>query len=368
MTDLAHMRAALTLAQRGLGNVWPNPSVGCVIVRDGQVIARGWTQPGGRPHAETVALARAGGAARGAVAYVSLEPCCHHGRTPPCTDALIAAGIARAVVAARDPDPRVNGEGLKRLSEAGIAVEAGVLADQAAALNAGFFLRITAGRPLVSLKLATTVDGRIATGTGESRWITGEAARRTVQCMRARHDAVMVGSGTALADDPLLTVRLPGLVPAGFPGPVRIVADGRLRLPLTAALVATARQTPTWMLTTREADRGRIAALTDAGVVVIAVPADPAGQPDPQASLRALAARGITRLLVEGGARLAASLLRAGLVDRLAWFHAPALMGDDARPAIAALGLDSLAAMTRFQVTERRVVGTDGLTLMQRGG
>jgi diaminohydroxyphosphoribosylaminopyrimidine deaminase/5-amino-6-(5-phosphoribosylamino)uracil reductase len=364
--DPSHMRAALALARRGLGNTWPNPSVGCVIVKDARVVGRGWTQPGGRPHAETVALARAGAAARGATAYVSLEPCCHHGRTPPCTDALIAAGIARCVVAARDPDPRVNGEGLARLREAGIAVEDGVMQHEAAALNAGFILRVTAGRPLVTLKLATTLDGRIATRAGESRWISGEAARRQAHRMRARHDAVMVGSGTALADDPALTVRLPGLVPEGFPGPVRIVADGRLRLPLTAVLVATARQVPTWVLTTPEADRQRIAAFTDAGVVVIAVPADPLGQPEPLAALRALAARGITRVLVEGGARLAASLLRKDLVDRLAWFHAPGLLGADARPAIEALGLDTLAAMPKFRVVESGRIGPDHLTLMTR--
>jgi diaminohydroxyphosphoribosylaminopyrimidine deaminase/5-amino-6-(5-phosphoribosylamino)uracil reductase len=366
--DLTHMRTALTLAQRGLGNTWPNPSVGCVIVRDDRVIARGWTQPGGRPHAEVVALARAGEAARGATAYVSLEPCCHFGRTPPCTDAMIAAGITRAVVAIGDPDPRVNGEGLRRLEEAGIAVEQGLLASEAADLNAGFILRVTAGRPLVTLKLATTLDGRIATRGGESRWISGSAARQNVHRLRARHDAVMVGSGTALADDPALTVRLPGLVPPGHPGPVRIVADGRLRLPLTSVLVATARETPTWVLTTREADRHRMAAFSDAGVVVIAVPADANGQPEPLAALRALAARGLTRVLVEGGARLAASLLRRNLVDRLAWFHAPALLGADARPALEALGLESLAAMPKFRVLETTPIGPDHLTLMTREG
>jgi diaminohydroxyphosphoribosylaminopyrimidine deaminase/5-amino-6-(5-phosphoribosylamino)uracil reductase len=366
--DLDHMRTALALARRGLGNVWPNPSVGCVIVRDGAVVARGWTQPGGRPHAEAVALARAGPAARGATAYVSLEPCCHHGRTPPCTDAMIAAGIARAVIATTDPDPRVNGEGLRRLSEAGIAVDQGLLAPEAEALNAGFILRVTAGRPLVTLKLATTLDGRIATAQGCSRWLTDTPARRLVHRLRARHDAVMVGSGTALADDPALTVRLPGLVPPGHPGPVRIVADGRLRLPLTSVLVATARQAPTWVLTTREADRRRIAAFADAGVVVIAVPADTNGQPEPLAALRALAARGLTRVLVEGGARLAASLLRQNLVDRLAWFHAPALLGADARPAIEALGLESLATMPKFRVLESLPIGPDHLTLMTREG
>jgi diaminohydroxyphosphoribosylaminopyrimidine deaminase/5-amino-6-(5-phosphoribosylamino)uracil reductase len=364
--DLPHMQAALALARRGLGNTWPNPAVGCVIVQAGQVVARGWTQPGGRPHAEAVALARAGTAAKGATAYVTLEPCCHHGRTPPCTDALIAHGIARCVVALRDPDPRVNGEGLMRLRDAGIAVETGLCEAEAIALNAGFISRITAGRPLVTLKLATTLDGRIATRAGDSRWITGEAARRLVHRLRAEHDAVLVGSGTALADDPALTVRLAGAVPPGHAGPVRIVADGRLRLPLTSVLVATARTTPTWVLTTRGADRHRLAAFTDAGVTAIAVAPDPNGQPDPAAALRALAGRGITRLLVEGGAHLAASLLRAGLVDRLAWFHAPAVLGADARAGIEGLGIDSLAALARFRVIGSAALGDDHLTLLAR--
>lgn len=365
-TDLAHMQAALALASRGLGNVAPNPAVGCVIVRDGQVVGRGWTQPGGRPHAETEALARAGAAARGATAYVTLEPCCHHGRTPPCTDALIAAGIARCVVALRDPDPRVNGEGLMRLSEAGIAVEEGLCREAAAQLNAGFIARIRTGRPLVTLKLASTLDGRIAHASGESRWITGEGARRLAHALRARNDAVLIGSGTALADDPELTVRIPGLVPAGHAGPVRVVADGRLRLPLTSVLVAGARRHPTWVVTTRAAERARMAAFAECGVTVLAVEADATGQPEPAALLAALAARGITRVLAEGGARLAASLLRAGLVDRLAWFSAPSVLGGDARPAIEALGLESLAAMPRFRPQGEVAAGADRLYLFDR--
>lgn len=365
-SDLAHMRAALALARRGLGNVAPNPAVGCVLVREGAVVGRGWTQPGGRPHAETEALGRAGAAARGATAYITLEPCCHWGRTPPCTDALIAAGIARAVVALRDPDPRVNGEGLDRLRAAGIAVEEGLMAEEAARLNAGFLMRVRAGRPLVTLKLATTLDGRIAAASGESRWITGAAARRLAHRLRARHDAVMVGSGTVLADNPALTVRLPGLVPAGHPGPVRVVADGRLRLPLEAALVTSARSVPTWVLTIPRADRRRVAALAERGVTVIAVAADAAGHPEPHAALQALARRGITRLLVEGGAQLAAALLAAGLVDRLAWFHGPAVLGADAVAAVAALGLPGLAAMPRFRVVASQTSGPDCLTLLER--
>src|SRR5215472_3367341 len=191
MNDLTHMRAALALARRGLGSTWPNPAVGCVIVKDGRVVARGWTQPGGRPHAETEALARAGAAARGATAYVSLEPCSHHGRTPPCADALIAAGIARVVIALQDPDPRVSGAGIARLRQAGLAVETGLDAVEAAEINAGFFTRLRRGRPLVTLKLATTLDGRIATRRGESQWITGPPARERAHALRAAHDAIM---------------------------------------------------------------------------------------------------------------------------------------------------------------------------------
>ncbi|MGY4803023.1 bifunctional diaminohydroxyphosphoribosylaminopyrimidine deaminase/5-amino-6-(5-phosphoribosylamino)uracil reductase RibD, partial [Teichococcus aerofrigidensis] len=219
--DVAQMRAALALAARGLGNTWPNPAVGCVIVKEGVVVGRGWTAPGGRPHAETEALRRAGAAARGATAYVTLEPCCHWGRTPPCADALIAAGVARVVVAMQDPDPRVDGAGLRRLREAGIAVASGMLEAEARALNAGFLKRLASGLPLLTLKLATTLDGRIATRAGESQWITGPAARRAAHALRGRHDAVLVGSGTALADDPDLTCRLPGFAPVPT---VRVVA------------------------------------------------------------------------------------------------------------------------------------------------
>ena len=219
------MTAALGLAARGLGRVWPNPTVGCVVVRDGRVVGRGWTQPGGRPHAESEALRRAGDGARGATAYVTLEPCAHQGETPPCAEALVAAGIRRAVAAIEDPDPRVSGRGIETLRTAGIEAECGALADAAARLNAGYLWRLTRGRPLVTLKVATTLDGRTATGKGESRWITGEQARARAHRLRAEHDAVMIGAGTAQADDPALTCRLPGLADAS---PVRIIADGSL--------------------------------------------------------------------------------------------------------------------------------------------
>ncbi len=370
MDHTSHMRAALGLARRNLGDTWPNPSVGCVIVCDGVVagvgagvvVGRAVTAPQGRPHAEPQALAMAGARARGATAYVTLEPCCFHGRTPPCTEALIAAGIARVVIGARDPDPRVDGRGIARLREAGIEVIEGVLPAEAAEAAAGLYTRIQAGRPLVTLKLASTLDGKIATSHGESRWITGPAARRATHALRGRHDAVMVGVGTAIADNPDLTCRIPGF--KHVPG-VRVVVDSRLRLPLTSQLVATARTSPTWVLTREDADTERAAALQAAGVELLRAPAAETGI-DLPAALHALAERGLTRVLAEGGAALAAALLRADLVDRIAWFHAPTIMGADGLPATEAFGIEMLTAMPRFKRTSVQPVGDDVMTEFTR--
>lgn len=357
------MRSSLALAARGLGNTWPNPAVGCVVVdAAGQVVGRGWTQPGGRPHAETEALRRAGASARGGTAYVTLEPCCHWGRTPPCTDAIIAAGIARVVVALRDPDPRVDGEGLTRLREAGIVVEEGLLRAEAASLNAGFIKRLRQGMPLVTLKLATTLDGRIATASKQSRWITGPESRRAAHALRARHDAILVGSGTVLDDDPDLTCRLPGGVPVPAP---RIVADARLRIPLGAKLVRTAREIPTLVATIPGHAEAALAPLRQAGVEILEVPQGPEGL-SMQGILTALAARGISRVLAEGGAGIAASLLREGLVDRLAWFHAPLVIGGDGIPACYALPLPELARAPKFRRVAHRAIGADMLTEFER--
>ncbi len=358
------MLAALGLARRSRGVTWPNPPVGCVLVREGSVVGRGATAPGGRPHAETVALAMAGEQARGATAYVTLEPCCHHGGTPPCTDALIAAGVARVLAAVRDPDPRVDGQGLARLRAAGIVVEEGLLGDEAEGVAAGFLSRVRRGRPALTLKLAATLDGRIATHQGESRWITGEAARRAAHALRGRHDAVLVGIGTALADDPELTCRLPGYRSRPL---VRIVADSGLRLPLTAKMVATARETPTWILHRAGADAMRTAALDALGLRLFALPAGSIGI-DLEAALTALAAAGLTSVLAEGGAGLAAGLVRADLVDRLVWFHAPSLLGADAWPAAGALGIEPLAAMPRFRRVRSEAVGEDLMTEFARAG
>jgi diaminohydroxyphosphoribosylaminopyrimidine deaminase / 5-amino-6-(5-phosphoribosylamino)uracil reductase len=355
MDDEQHMRAALALARRSLGDTWPNPSVGCVLVANGRVVGRGVTAVGGRPHAEVRALEQAGTLARGATAYVTLEPCCHWGGTPPCTDALIAAGIARVVVGAGDRDHRVNGAGVRRLRAAGVSVTEGVLRSEAEAVVAGFTQRVVLGRPLVTLKLASTLDGRIATSRGESKWITGEAARRAAHGLRAKSDAVLVGIGTTLADDPALTCRLPGAKRLPM---VRVVADSHLRIRLTSTVVATANEHPTWVLHRDGADRDRSRALADLGVRLFEVAGDGVGVA-PAAALAVLGAAGITRLLVEGGAQLAASLLRADLVDRLVWFHAPSVMGGDGWPAAAAFAIEALGRMPRFTRTACQPVGED---------
>lgn len=366
------MRAALTLARRGHGNVWPNPAVGCVLVAAGRVVGRGWTQPGGRPHAETEALDRAGSAARGATAYVTLEPCNHHGRSPPCVEALIAAGIVRAVVAIEDPDDRVAGRGLAALREAGIEVATGLLADAATDVNEGFLKRLRDGRPMLTLKTATTLDGRIATATGESRWITGETARRWGQALRARHDAVMVGIGTALADDPQLTCRLPGLP---LRPPVRIIMDSTLRLPPDGRLARSAAEgAPVWIVTRQRAEPARRRALSERGVEIIELAArgdgdtdGDGGRPDAAAALAALAERGLTRVLVEGGGALAASLLSAGLVDRLVWFRNARVIGGDGIPAAGPLGFPRLADAPTFVLEDTRRAGDDVLESYRRG-
>ncbi|WP_299392388.1 bifunctional diaminohydroxyphosphoribosylaminopyrimidine deaminase/5-amino-6-(5-phosphoribosylamino)uracil reductase RibD [Pelagibius sp.] len=356
--DRAFMEAALGLAARGLGSVAPNPAVGCVLVREGRIVGRGWTQPGGRPHAETEALDRAQGRAAGATAYVTLEPCSHHGRTPPCAEALVEAGIARAVVAVEDPDPRVSGRGLARLREAGVAVDLGLCGDAARDLNAGFFSRLLRGRPDVTLKLATSQDGRIATHKGHSQWITGPLSRRRAHLLRARADAVLVGSGTAVLDNPRLDVRLPGLERSS---PLRVVVDGRLRLPLTHDLVARAAEAPTLLITHDGNPAERLRAYADAGVEVLQVGKDAFGHCALEDVLKGLAERGVNTLLVEGGGHLGAALLRQGLVDRLAWFRAALVIGGDGVPALASFGVDRVDEAPQFIQSSRTALDGDVL-------
>ena len=297
-TDERWMRLALSLATRGLGRVWPNPAVGCVLIKDGRLVGRGWTQPSGRPHAETMALTQAGDAAHGATAYVTLEPCAHHGKTPPCAEALIKAGVTRVVAALEDPDPRVSGRGFKRLSEAGIQVDTDLLDDEAEALNLGFLLNRTIERPMVTLKLATSIDGRIATETGESRWITGPKARRKVHLMRANHDAVLIGRGTAAADNPMLDVRDLGLESSN---PVRVVADGGLSLSPSSSLARSARDIPLWLCHHHGIERERRDMWQGIGAKLIEVKTTGTGELDITHMMKKLAQNGLTRVLCEGG-------------------------------------------------------------------
>ena len=354
------MAGALALARRGLGNVWPNPAVGCVLVKDGCVVGRGWTQPSGRPHAETEALRRAGAAARGATAYVTLEPCSHQCHTSPCANALIEAGAARVVVAIPDPDPRVAGKGIARMQEAGIAVETGLMAEIARDLNRGYLNRVEAGRPMVTLKLAASLDGKIAAHNGDSRWITGEESRAVAHGLRASHDAVAIGIGTAAIDNPELTCRLPGMP---VRPPVRIVFDARLQLSLSAKLVTGARDVPTWIVTLSDTvesqGRERASALRDLGVTLLPVAAAGPWRFSIAGSLQALGAQGLTRLLVEGGSKLAAAFLAEGLVDGLVMFRSPKIIGGDGIPSVAGLGLERVADAARFRVIDRREAGGD---------
>lgn len=354
MTDADHMAHALRLAARGLGKTWPNPAVGCVIVQGDRVVGRGWTQPGGRPHAEVMALTQAGPQAHGATAYVTLEPCAHHGKTPPCADALVAAKVARVVTALTDPDPRVSGRGHAMLLAAGIAVTEGVLTDQAIRLNAGFLKRVTRGLPFLTLKMAASLDGHTAMASGESRWITGPQARRAVHAMRAAHDAVMVGAGTLLADDPDLTVRDAG----ASRQPLRVVLSASAACRPGLRLAATARQHPVWILHGSDAPPANRTFWFDAGARLIALP-----DTDPQTALRALAAEGLTRVLCEGGATLAASLLRASLIDEIALFHGGVLIGGEGHPLLGPLHLDLLAGAPRPRLRSLRQIGGDTLSL-----
>lgn len=361
--DAGWMRAALGVARRNLGRTWPNPAVGCVIVADGIVVGRGWTQPGGRPHAETEALAQAGPRARGATAYVTLEPCAHTGLTPPCAQALVYGGVARVVIAIGDPDQRVSGRGIAALEAAGVAVETGCLAAEAAEVNRGFLSRLTAGRPMLTLKLATSLDGRIATGTGESKWITGTRARAEVHLARAQSDAVLVGAGTARSDDPRLDVRELGIADAH---PVRVVVSGALALPRSGHLGRTARQVPLWLCHHSEAEPARREAWEKAGAELIEIPFEPDGQLDLAAMMQRLGERGLTRVLCEGGGRLAAALIAADLVDEVTTYTAGLALGDEAVAAVGPLGVGALSLARRFRLVDTAPLGPDVRSRWQR--
>ena len=360
--DARFMALALALGRRVQGQCWPNPAVGCVIVRQGRIVGRAATAPGGRPHAEPQALAQAGAAARGATAYVSLEPCAHHGRTPPCTDALIAAGVARVVAPVMDCDPRVSGKGFDRLRAAGIEVVTGVCAEEAMRDLGGFLRREAGGLPHLTLKLAMSLDGRIATASGQSQWITGPQARRAVHAMRARHDAVMVGAGTARADDPMLTARGMGVARQ----PARVVVSRRLDLPLMSQLAQTARDVPLWLCHGPDPDPALAEAWDGTGARRFACGLS-GRQLDMTGVLRDLGEAGLTRIFCEGGGGLAASLLAAGLVDELVVFSAGMAIGAEGLPGIGALGLEALDEARRFRLEEARAVGGDVMSRWVKG-
>jgi diaminohydroxyphosphoribosylaminopyrimidine deaminase/5-amino-6-(5-phosphoribosylamino)uracil reductase len=352
--DARHMDRALELGRRGLGNTWPNPAVGCVLVRDGVVVGEGWTQPGGRPHAETEALAQAGAAASGATAYVTLEPCAHHGQTPPCADALIAAGVVRVVAPFDDLDARVSGQGFAKLRSAGVDVTTGVGAKDALKHHAGFFQRTELGRPWLTLKLATSLDGRIATASGDSQWITGADTRAYVHSLRATHDAVMIGAGTARADDPLLTVRGQDVVQQ----PVRIVVSRKLDVPANSKLAATLKDAPVWLCHGEDAPDDQRQIWEGMGAKLIQVSLS-GRQLDVLALMQALGEQGLTRVFCEGGGELAASLLSADVVNQLELHMGGVVIGAEGRPALGALGLDRLSDAPRFALENVRQIGGD---------
>jgi diaminohydroxyphosphoribosylaminopyrimidine deaminase/5-amino-6-(5-phosphoribosylamino)uracil reductase len=361
--DQRFMQLALMLGRRGQGRTWPNPAVGAVVVKDGVIVGRGWTQPGGRPHAEPVALARAGEAARGATLYATLEPCSHVGKSPPCADAIIAAGIARVVSAIEDPNPEVAGQGHAKLRAAGIKVDIGLGAAEAARDHAGHFRRVRDKRPHVILKLAVSSDDKIGTAGRKPVAITGEAAKARGHLLRAQCDAILIGIGTVLADDPLLTCRLPGMETRS---PVRVVLDRALRIPGTSRLVHSARETPLWVMTSSLAEAPAATKLGAAGAQVLRVATTTTPGLDLPSVLHALSEKGITRLLVEGGARVASSFVAAGLVDEAWLLRGADAIGAGGVPALDALPLTALTESPAFKRRASEALQKDTLTIYER--
>jgi diaminohydroxyphosphoribosylaminopyrimidine deaminase / 5-amino-6-(5-phosphoribosylamino)uracil reductase len=363
--DARFMQLALTLGRRGQGRTWPNPSVGAVVVKHGVIVGRGWTQPGGRPHAEPEALKRAGEAARGATLYATLEPCSHFGKSPPCADAIIAAGVARVVSAIEDPNPEVAGQGHAKLRAAGIKVDIGLGAAEAARDHAGHFRRVREKRPHVILKLAVSSDDKIGAAGHKPVAISGDVAKARVHLLRAQCDAILVGIGTVLADDPLLTCRLPGME---VRSPVRVVLDRALRIPGSSKLVHSARETPLWVMTSNLSEAPAAMKLGAAGAQVIRVATTTAPPPglSLKAVLHALAEKGITRLLVEGGARVASSFVAANLVDEVWLLRGPDPVGADGVPALDALPVSALTQSPAFKRRASETLQRDTLTIYER--
>jgi diaminohydroxyphosphoribosylaminopyrimidine deaminase/5-amino-6-(5-phosphoribosylamino)uracil reductase len=364
--DARFMALALALGRRGLGNTWPNPAVGAVIARNAPegpvVVGRGWTQPGGRPHAEVEALRRAGAAAHGATIYTTLEPCSHFGQTPPCADAIIAAGISRVVSALDDPNPDIAGEGYRRLRAKGITVVTGIGADEACRVHAGHVRRMREGRPHVMLKLAVSADGKAGLAGRRPAAITGEPANERVHRLRAMHDAILIGVGTALADDPLLTCRLPGMANRS---PVRVVLDSALRLPPDGKLARGAREYPLWVVAAPDAAAAREDALRRCGAEVLRV-GRPGDRRDLAATLKLLAERGITRLMIEGGPIVAAAFLAADLVDEAVLLRAPMTIGADGIEALDGLPLTALTRSQRLRSRGVEEIGPDSIETFER--
>ncbi len=360
--DARYMAMAFALGRRGLGRTWPNPAVGAVVVKDGVVLGRGWPQTSGRPHSETEALARAATAARGATLYVTLEPCSHYGQTPPCADAIIDAGIARVVSALVDPNPQVAGAGHWRMAERGIEVEVGVGAEEARHVHAGHIRRVQDGRPHVLLKLAVSADGKAGLAARRPAKITGEGARTLVHRMRAMSDAVLTGIGTAIADDPLLTCRLPGM---GGCSPVRVVLDAGLRIPLAGRLVATAREVPLWVVSGAAAVPEPARMLANRGAEVLPVAAHE-GRLELTQVLKLFAERGITRLMVEAGPILSAAFVEADLVDEVALFRSPTAIGPEGIDGLEGLPLEALTRSSRLELVGTDTVGADTVELFWR--
>jgi diaminohydroxyphosphoribosylaminopyrimidine deaminase/5-amino-6-(5-phosphoribosylamino)uracil reductase len=358
--DARFMALALALGRRALGNSWPNPAVGAVVVKDGVIVGRGWTQPGGRPHAEIEALRRARKPARGATLYVTLEPCSHHGKSPPCADAVIKAGIARVVSSLEDPNPEVAGRGHALLRDKGIAVDVGLGADEARRAHAGHIMRVTQGRPFVTLKLALSKDGKAGLAGRRPIALTAEAARARVFQMRARSDAILVGIGTVLSDNPQLTSRLPGLFERS---PVRVVLDARLRVPMANTVVSTVRDTPTWVFASRKASGIAEEILQQKGCKVFRVD-ETQGRLDLDEVLKVLADEGITRLMVEGGPTIASGFVEAGLVDEAVLLRADKTVGDGGIDALEGMPLTALTGRMSPRGGER--VGADTFETYER--
>jgi diaminohydroxyphosphoribosylaminopyrimidine deaminase / 5-amino-6-(5-phosphoribosylamino)uracil reductase len=358
--DERFMRLALALGRRGLGNAWPNPAVGCVIVKDGIIVGRGWTQPGGRPHAEVEALRRAKKDAKGATLYATLEPCSHTGKSPPCADAIIKAGIARVVSALEDPNPEVAGQGYARLREKGIVVETGLCAEEAARDHAGHITRIQKKRPHVTLKMAISADGKAGLAGRKPIAITGEVARNHVFQMRAQHDAILVGIGTVFADNPQLTARLPGLYERS---PVRVLLDAQLRVPLSLSVISTVRDTPTWVFTSNKASPMAADILQQKGVKVFRVD-DTQGRLDLEDVLKVLAGEGITRLMVEGGPTVAAAFATADLIDEVVLFRAEKVIGDTGIAPLEGMKLEALTGKMISRGSEK--LGVDSVERYER--